>query len=238
MSKILFVSGANSSIGSKLIEKVIEDFDTVIAHYSHNHDFIDKLISKNGNKIVPVQSDFNSRESIGNMLQLLEEKEIKPTHFVHLVASKFEYVKFIKSNLEPFDQEMQTDYFSFIQLCQAFFPDMVKNRYGKIVVMLTAYTITSQPNYMSDYVSSKFALLGLVKALASEYAAKGIRINGVSPEMINTKFIQALPSNVLDDVKKSRSSKRLLEVEDILPTIEFLLSEVSDSITGQNILIP
>ena len=59
--------------------------------------------------------------------------------------------------------------------------------------MLTSCTTNIPPKYLASYVTSKYALLGLVKALSNEYADKGIRINGISPSMIETKFLENIP---------------------------------------------
>lgn len=69
-------------------------------------------------------------------------------------------------------------------------PNMAKKKYGRIVFMLTSCTINNPPKYQSSYVTVKYALLGLMKALAVEYADRGITVNGVSPDMMETKFFQ------------------------------------------------
>ena len=77
---------------------------------------------------------------------------------------------------------------SLVIILNSFISDMTKAKFGKIVVMLTSCTTNIPPKYLASYVTSKYALLGLVKSLANEYADKGIRINGVSPSMIFTKY--------------------------------------------------
>ena len=103
--------------------------------------------------------------------------------------------------------------------------------------MLTSCTINIPPKYLASYVTIKYALLGLVKALSAEYCSKGIEINGISPSMINTKFLNNIPELIVNQNAINSPTKKNLDVDDVIPTFEFLLSEKSNGITGQNIAI-
>ena len=74
-------------------------------------------------------------------------------------------------------------------------PFMKKNKYGKILTILSSVTIGQPPGHMSSYVTSKYALLGLLRSLAAEYSKYKICINSISPGMINTKFLNEIPKN-------------------------------------------
>lgn len=95
--------------------------------------------------------------------------------------------------------------------------------------------MTDGHKYISDYMTAKYSLLGLMKALTVEYKEKGIRINGVSPDMADTKFISGLPRIAIEKKKDESMSKALLSASDIVPTIAYLLDEASDCLFGQNI---
>ena len=82
---------------------------------------------------------------------------------------------------------------------------------------------------------TKYALLGLMKSLSVEYADKGIMVNGVSPDMIETKFLKDIPDLVIRQNAERSPLKRNLTIEDVVPTFDFLLSDAADTITGQNI---
>jgi len=120
---------------------------------------------------------------------------------------------------------------------KSFLPAMIKAKRGKIVFMLTSYVNNVPPKYQSIYVTTKYALLGLMKSLASDYADKRIQINAVSPEMIETKFLSDISEHIVEQNAASSPIGRNLNVEDVIPTLEFLLSEGSDCITGENIAI-
>ena len=115
---------------------------------------------------------------------------------------------------------------------------MKKQKRGKIVFMLSHQTV-NQPalKYAAAYACGKFAMLGLMKKLSIEYAASGITVNGVSPSMIETKFIVGIPELLIEKSASESPLKRNLTVGDVIPTFEYLLSPAADCVTGQNIAV-
>ncbi len=90
------------------------------------------------------------------------------------------------------------------------------------------------------YCSSKGALISGVKALALEYATKRIRVNCISPAIVQTELVQNLFSNLskesVDDII-SRHPLGLGLPEDIADAAVFFLSNRSRWITGSNLVI-
>ena len=114
---------------------------------------------------------------------------------------------------------------------------MVKAKNGKIVFVVSSVASGQSPAFMSDYVTSKYALLGLMKALASEMAAHHVCLNAVSPSLTETVFLKNIPELAIEMSAEKNPMKRNAQVKDVVGMISFLLSEKADFITGQNILI-
>jgi 3-oxoacyl-[acyl-carrier protein] reductase len=112
---------------------------------------------------------------------------------------------------------------------------MAKNRYGRIVFMLTSCTQNYPAKYQSSYVTVKYALLGLMKSLSVEYANKGITVNGVSPDMMETKFLSDIPEMVLEQNRENSPIGRNVFVGEVTPVICHMLSDMGASMTGQNV---
>ncbi|MCI8402813.1 MAG: SDR family oxidoreductase [Lachnospiraceae bacterium] len=234
-NKTIFITGANSEIATFYIKEKSQDYDCIIAHYRHRHDRIDGLKGVLEDKLVPVSADLSSRSDVEKLVEKLKSYEID--EFLHVAAPKLRHMRFVKGDLYEFELEMQVVYWSFFQICQTILPGMVKRGKGRIVSILTEYTVTNQPPYLSHYISAKFALLGLMKSLAGEYAVKGIRVNGISPGLIETDFISQLPQYVIENNAKTTIKGKNLNPSDLISTISYLLSEESGSINGQNILL-
>jgi len=233
--RTILITGFNSEIASSYVKENEEAYDLIIAHYGHRKNRVEELMVHYGSKIIPICADLSNVNDVEKLVAKLRDFEIN--EYLHIAAPSLHHMRFAQGRIQEFELEMQVVFWSFLRICQCIIPGMVKRGEGRILAILTEYTVTNQPPYLSHYISSKFALLGLVKSLASEYAAKGIRVNGISPGMIETDFISKLPQYVIDDNAKATLRGRNLNSADLIPTIDFLMSEKSTGINGQNILL-
>jgi 3-oxoacyl-[acyl-carrier protein] reductase len=185
-----------------------------------------------------MQADFSDLDSTENFTNSVIEQNLMPMHLVHLSSSSSSVnVKFGKINWDQFDTEIDITFRSAVICCQAFVPLMAKAKYGKVVIMLSSQMVWEPAKpYSTAYTCVKHALFGLVKSLSAEYMSKGVTVNGVSPSMIDTKFL-LVPDIVKQANIEASPINRLLTVDDVVPTFEFLLSNGADCITGQNIAV-
>ncbi len=235
--KTLFVTGASSELGCALIENVAANYDLIVAHYRSSVDRLLPLEEKLKEKLMLVQADFSDAVSVRKMLEFLNERGVKPDHIVHMAALPMENKHFKKQDWCNFAANIETDLRPIVEILEEFMPAMSKQKYGKIVFMLTSCTVGMPPKYTTVYTTAKYALLGLMKSLAAEYADKGITVNGVSPEMIDTRFLKDLPDLIKEMNAQNMPQKENLKVEQVVPTLAFLLSDGADMISGQNIAI-
>ena len=130
--------------------------------------------------------------------------------------------------------EMEIQLFSLAEVFKAFLPIMAKKRYGKVVVMLTAYSLGIPPRFIADYIICKYALLGLMKAAAAEYCDKGLCINGISPSMIETKFLDGIDNRIVEMSAADSPLKRNICIDEVIAAIEFLMSDENSYMCGTN----
>ena len=237
MSKILMITGASSDFGTGFIERNHESYDKIIAHYNTNKEKLLKLNEKCSGKLILKCADLNDIDSVKKMMNEISASNISPHHFLHFAAKKLTYKRFRQIDTTELEEEFRCSVFSFIEIMKSILPNMSANKYGKAVVMLSSCLSGRPPKFMSSYVMSKYALLGSVMSLSAEYAEKGICINAVSPDMTDTNFISDIPEMIVEMTRKKNVMKRNLSVDEVLPTIEYLLSDASDKVTGQNIFI-
>lgn len=235
--KILLVTGASSDIGTNLIKRIYKDYDYIIAHHIGDDSKLQELKTEIGDKLILLKGNFLNEEDTYKFVEEIKNMNKIPTHIVHLPAGKFENIKFNKINWEKFQTDINIALRSLVIILNQIIPVMSKNKFGKIIVMLTSCTTNIPPKYLASYVTSKYALLGFVKAISAEYSDKGIRINGISPTMIETKFLENIPELIVKQNAMNSTTGENLKIEDVIPMFEFLLSDKSNSITGQNIAI-
>lgn len=233
--KVLLVLGASSDIGMELIRQSADQFDYILAHFCHLNDQLQNLKSSLGDRLYLLNADFSKLNETQDLISKIKEIGLLPTHILHLPSPKLSYTKYQKIEWEAFTEGLDTSLRSAVLITQAFLPVMAKNKFGRVVIMLSSCTLNTPPKYMASYVTVKYSLLGLINALSTEYADRGITINGISPDMIETKFLANIPELITQQNAMNAPKKRNLTITDVIPTIKFLLSDQSECITGQNI---
>jgi NAD(P)-dependent dehydrogenase (short-subunit alcohol dehydrogenase family) len=140
--------------------------------------------------------------------------------------------------LEEWSSVQNTNVTAVFLMCRAFVPVMKGAGYGRILNMTSIMSHVSMP-MRTAYSTSKFALLGMTKALALELAPDGITVNGISPGPFATEMNLPLLQN--EEVNRQFVSKipvgRWGKVEEIGQLAAYLCSEDAGFITGTDILI-
>lgn len=233
---ILLLLGASSDIGLKLIEK-IEDDMLIIAHCHNSDKRLLELKNKINNELIILKANFSKEHELVDFIQKVETAYGIPTKIVHLAAPKFQNVRFKDIVWDNFQDEIDISLKSIILILKYFLPKMAKMKRGKVVIMLSSVVINVPPKALVQYTTIKYAILGLVKSIASEYANKNIQINSVSPSMVETKFLKNIDERLIELTALSHPLKRNAKIEEITPILKMLLSEDSDFINGVNIPI-
>ncbi|MCJ7843322.1 enoyl-[acyl-carrier-protein] reductase FabL [Lederbergia sp. NSJ-179] len=115
---------------------------------------------------------------------------------------------------------------------------MEKTGGGKIVSLSSLGSIRYLENYTTVGVS-KAAAEALTRYLAVELAPKNIVVNAVSGGAIDTDALKHFPNReeLLEDAKKHTPAGRMVEIDDIVKTILFLISDDAWMIRGQTIIV-
>jgi NAD(P)-dependent dehydrogenase (short-subunit alcohol dehydrogenase family) len=116
---------------------------------------------------------------------------------------------------------------------------MMKKKSGSIVNIASISAsggMTSSPSY----AIAKAGVITMTVTAAAYLAEFGIRVNAISPGIVNTHFhdeVKITNPDVLDQQVKSIPLGRLAEPEDIASAIAFLVSDAADYITGEVITV-
>ncbi|MDD3534875.1 MAG: SDR family NAD(P)-dependent oxidoreductase [Candidatus Cloacimonetes bacterium] len=113
---------------------------------------------------------------------------------------------------------------------------MAKNKRGRIV----NFSSVAAPLNLegeSAYAASKASVEQLTKIFAKEFATYGITCNAIGPSPIYTDLIKNVGKDKIDDLIKRQALKNIATMEDVSNVIDFFISDLSSSITGQIIYL-
>lgn len=240
MGHTLLVVGASSEVGIKTVKSIYADYEKIYLQFRTMNQNLAELIGFLKEKQVDVtalQANLLADDDIDAFVKEINDTNVIPDTILYLPSPKFTQVHFKKETVDSFDEGYKVGVHSAVKILKAFIPTMSKNKYGRIVFMLSDVTVNKPPKFESAYVTSKYALLGLMKALSAEYIDKGITVNAVSPDMMETKFLSETPEKIVEMNIENSPIKRSIKVDEVIPVIRMFLSEDNEAITGQNLAV-
>lgn len=139
---------------------------------------------------------------------------------------------------DEWDRVLQVNLRSAFLLARGCARMMSAERYGKIVNVGSVLGMLSDID-SSAYVTSKAGLLGLTRALATEWGRHGITVNVIAPGWIETDMVQGLRANDAFDrrVRGRTPLGRWGTTNDLAGALLFLSSPASDFVTGQALVV-
>lgn len=142
-------------------------------------------------------------------------------------------VPFDQIGLEEWDRMMEVNVRGTWLACRAVVPQMRKQRYGKIVNISSDTALGGSPSRI-HYVSSKAAIIGFTRVLASELGNDNICVNAVAP---GSTLSEEHPTEEILKMRAAgaagRAINRVQRPEDVVGAVAFFASSDSDFITGQ-----
>src|SRR6185369_1298038 len=166
--KIALVTGSGRNIGRATVLKLAEEGAHVVVNARANQaeaDSVAREASDRGVKALAV---------IGRIDILINNAAIRPHKpFTEVTDQEWEAVRGVVLD-------------GAIRTTQAVIPSMVKNKYGRILFFTGDGSFTGGSG-RAHVSAAKMGLVGLARALASEFAGQNIRVNVVSPGSIDTR---------------------------------------------------
>lgn len=244
-TKSYLIIGASSDVGTEFILNLAEKSrknskypPLILAHYCHNKEKLEKIAADcPGIDMKLLQADLRDENQALKLANQVEQYVKYPNYILHLPAMTFDYMRYRELDTDYLREEMNIQLFSFLTVTRAFLPLMQKEYGNRVLVMLTSYVADElPPKFMADYVVAKYALLGAMKAAAAEYGGKNLKINGISPIMMQTKFLDKMDPHIIELAEAKSSIGRIPSPEELVPFMAELLSQ-NCSYNGYNMVV-
>ena len=231
MNKKIFITGASGGIGSAICKKFVDkNFKLVLTSSSDNN--ISKLKEQYGDEHFYYKIDLSNSKNVQECLDDISKNHKDISIIVNNAGKTHDNLIFRMKN-DQWDEVLQTNLNSNYQIIKSLLPNMLSNKYGKIIGISSIVGSTGNPG-QANYVASKSGLVGLYKSIALEVAKRNINVNIISPGFIST----SMTDNLNEEQKKNYLSRipmmRFGNPIDIANLVFFLSSDDSAYITGQN----
>jgi acetoacetyl-CoA reductase len=141
-----------------------------------------------------------------------------------------------KMTAEQWQRDIDVNLTGAFRTFQACLPGMRERGHGRIIAISSIAALGGLPGQVA-YAASKAGLLGMIRTLASENAARGITANAVLPGLVATEQVLAMPAHVRDRVLGALPTGRLIEPAEIAAAVAFLAGAEAAQISGQAIAV-
>jgi len=127
-------------------------------------------------------------------------------------------------------------------LCKAFVPTMLERRSGSVINMASVGGIIAVRDRLA-YTTTKFAVVGLTKALALDHSSSGVRFNAICPGRVETPFVKALineypdPAQAYKEMSMTQLAGRMVHPDEVAAAALYLGADESAMITGSTLMI-
>lgn len=233
----ILVTGASSGIGREVAIKLSQKANVVLNGRDQQRlEEVKSLTCKSDQQIIWNFDLGNVEELEKSFAYFMDEHNIVITHFVHCAGFMKNYpVKMINYSL--FNATFNINVVSAALLVKVLMNRKINNKHLRSVVFISSNISNFGAKAFSMYGASKGALDSLMRSLAVELAPD-VRINSVLPGGVRT----AMTEHIYQDeelIKRMQLSYPLGlgDVEDIYEAVDFLLSDKSKWITGQQLTV-
>ena len=140
---------------------------------------------------------------------------------------------FKRLSLEDFRTDFEINVIGAIKSIQAYLPALMGSESGSIVLFSTVATAMGMP-FHASVSTAKSAVEGLMKSVAADLAPK-VRVNAIAPTITQTDLATKLLRNerMVENTIQRHPLKKFLKPSEVASMVEYLISDVSKSISGQ-----
>ena len=237
--KTALVTGSSSGMGKAIAmalaqhgaEVIISSFDVQELENTQ------KEFKNMGVEVEAIPSDMSKKAEIDHLIEACFSKYSKIDILVNCVGMA-PLGGFLEIDPDSFENTMNLNIQAAIHISQLVIPKMQAQKDGVIIYLASIAGVRGNKK-LGLYGISKAGLIEMARNMAVEFGPDNIRVNTISPVLINTHFSEYLMKNETFMAKRLSQTplRRVGEVEEIAGVAVMLASKAGGFITGQNIIV-
>jgi len=232
--KVALITGASSGIGAATAQVFTELGAKVAIGYHRNREGADKVAAETG--AFAIHADVREESGVRTLVDTAVAQYGPIDILINNAGSLVERMKIREINTAQWDNIFRLNVSSAVWCSQAVVQSMIDRKGGAIVnIVSIAGRNGGGPGAMA-YASAKAALIAFTKGLARELAPQGIRVNAVSPGVIDTPFHEVFSTpemirGFVAGIPMGRTGKSI----ECAKAIAFLASDAASYIVGETL---
>ncbi|PMC82711.1 elongation factor P 5-aminopentanone reductase [Anaerococcus hydrogenalis] len=231
--KTVLITGSSRGIGEAIAKKLNKSYNLVLT-YNKNKDKALNLLGdlrKENPNVIAVKCDVKNEEDVNNLFDLAEKNF---SHVDILINNAgISYFGLLQDmDFSSWNEIINTNLSSIFLTSKRAIPNMVSQKSGVIINMSSIWG-NFGASFEVAYSASKGGINSFTKALSKELLPSNIRVNAISPGIVDTDMTEFdLSDDDKRDLKEDLIEKRFAKSEEIANLVEFLISEKGSYITG------
>lgn len=233
--KTTLVTGGSRGIGAAVCRRLAEDGFRVVVHFNRSREkaeaLVRELTEKTGLPHLALPAELAERAQVEELFRLAGPVDVLVNN-----AGIAQQKLFTDITEDDWRRMFAVDVDGVFRCCQCALPHMIHEKSGCIINIASIWGEIGASCEV-HYSAAKAAVIGLTKALAKELGPSHIRVNCVSPGVIDTEMNAMFDKETMRDLCESTPLGRIGSPEDIAAAVSFLASDAASFITGQTLSV-